>query len=133
MTARRPLRSGNVASRSFIGGFRLGRWGGYATWPLVRLTLDAQGIMLGPAARWLSILIATYVVPWQGIATIEPTGSRVRFSFTEMIHPQKRNGPWAWLCLSQSTIDFWCGRRRQSDVMRAALSWAGRDTGGQPT
>ena len=114
-----------MGSRSFVGGFRLGRWRWHATWPFVRLTVGASGVRLGPSARWLSVLIATYDVPWHQIRSAELVRGGLRFRFTGRVNPCARYGPLAWLYLRQSRIDFWYRPKDEDQVLAAVRSKLG--------
>lgn len=109
-----------VTSPSIVGGYMLGRWGGYATWPFVRLSIDPSGVWLGPSERWLSFMVATYSFSWDQVESVQVHRRALRFRLSERIRPRKRFGPLAWLCLRQSRIDFWC-RDRDWETLTAAI------------
>lgn len=76
---------------SFLGGLR---WvGGNATWPLVRLELDTEGMRVRPSARLLSPLLPEWRFGWDEVLLAERVhgllfgSAGVRFSIRGRKYP----------------------------------------------
>ena len=105
--------------RSFVGGFS-SKWGQYATWPLVRLTLDDKGGTIGPSVSFLRIAVPTFTFDWPQVDSVGPFRGGVRFRFRVRLKGRQRWGPWAWCFVPPRQLTFWC-RRRDWDAVWAAI------------
>jgi hypothetical protein len=99
---------------------RLGRWGGYATWPLVRLSIDSHGVVIGPSTAWLTIFVPTFQFTWSQVSAVEPARGGLRFRLRQRVSPRLRHGPWAWLSPRQDRLTFWY-RSRDWPLLASAL------------
>jgi hypothetical protein len=54
-------------------------WWMHASWPLVRLTLDAKAATVGPSHSWLRWLFRAKVMPWSDIERVVKIRGGVRF------------------------------------------------------
>ena len=111
-----------MVPQSFVGGFVIGGWGAYATWPLVRLTLDENGGTIGPSARVLSIFIPTFTFVWPDVVRCDVARRGIQFRFRHRLASHQRWGPWArgFAALRPRQITFGC-RGRYWDALWQAI------------
>jgi hypothetical protein len=64
--------------------------GGYATWPLVRLWIDGEGVTMGPSTAWLAIFVATFDFGWAQVSAVTTARAGLRFELRKRVRPQRR-------------------------------------------
>lgn len=79
------------SGQTYIGGLR---WiGGNATWPLVRLQLESDGLRVNPSLSPLRTLVPAWYFPWSDVIRAErvrgtfPGSPGVRFYIRDRKHP----------------------------------------------
>jgi hypothetical protein len=92
------------------------------TWPMCRLRMDEQGIVLEPSSPLFAWLLPVYRIPWASVATVSATHGTfgsigIRFSLVAPVAAARRAGAAVlWPELATHPI-FWCSRRQRDEIL----------------